>query len=430
MSTVLADAEVGSALARPLVDAAFLQNPYATYRALREAGPIHWSGEFFGGAWLVTRYADVATVLRDSRYSARRTGGWVKRGSRGQPETLLPFQRLFGRAMLFIDGPDHTRMRQVLGSYFRPPAVRRFASYIEQCVLELQSAVENVREFDFIESFAKPLPARVIARLLGIDVQERPEFITWSGHLADFIGATEPCAAITARAKDSLLAMSACFEEQLAIRRRRSVKGGDFVGDLLLAADEGKIEAGAELLAQCAMLLFAGHETTRNLLGNGLYALLRHHDQWRRLHDEPALLPSGIRELLRYDSPVQYTGRRVAETHELHGHELKRGQLVIALIGAGNRDPLRYLEPDRLDVTRCEGANLSFGQGPHVCIGAALTMLEAEIAFRAILTRWPGLALIDEPPAWNGNPVYRGLTKLLVTARPAALEQRCKSIGS
>lgn len=414
MSTVLADINaVGSALGRPIVDAAFLEDPYATYRALREAGPIHWSDEFFGGAWLVARHADVEAVLRDQRYSARRTGGWVKRASSGQRETLLPFQRLFGRAMLFLDGPDHTRVRQVLGEQFRLPALRRIASHIEQCVTELQNAVEHVREFDFIESFAKPLPARVIARLLGIDVRENPEFVAWSDDLAAFIGAPEPDAALTVRAKESLLAMSACFEEHLASRRRQRVDG-DIVGDLLLAASEGRIAPGAELLAQCAMLLFAGHETTRNLLGNGLNALLRHPVQWRRVQAEPTLLPNAIRELLRYDSPVQYTGRRVAENHAIHGCKLERGQLVIALIGAANRDSARYLEPDRLDVERREGANLSFGHGPHVCIGAALTMMEAEIAFRAILARWPRIALVDERPSWNGNPVYRGLTKLLV----------------
>ncbi len=416
MSTVLADDRlVESPLGRPLVDAAFLQDPYTTYRALQEAGPIHWSDEFFGGAWLLTRHADVEAVLRDPRYSARRTGGWVKRGSCGQRETLLPFQRLFGRAMLFLDGADHARVRQVLGAHFRLPALRQFAPYIEQCVRELQDALDHVREFDFIESFAKPLPARVIAGLLGIDVRARPEFVIWSDDLASFIGATEPTAALTTRAKDSLLAMSACFEEQLALRRRgqRSVNG-DLVDDLLLAANQGRIEARSELLAQCAMLLFAGHETTRNLLGNGLHALLRQDDQWRRLQAEPSLLPNAIRELLRYDSPVQYTGRRVAETHTLHGCKLERGDLVIALIGAANRDPDRYPEPDGLDVTRHEGANLSFGHGPHVCIGAALTMMEAEIAFRAVLTRWPRLALIDERPRWNGNPVYRGLTTLLV----------------
>ena len=403
-------------LGRPMVDAAFLQDPYPTYRALHEAGPIHWSEEFFDGAWLVTRHADVENLLRDPRYSARRTGGWVMRGSEdgaGGRASLCPFQRLFGRAMLFLDAPDHARLRQVLNLGFRPAALRSMAPHIEQFVADLMDAVADMPAFDFIESMAKPLPAQVIAKLLGMGALEQPEFITWSDDLAAFIGAPQPTHELTRRAQVSLLKMSTAFEALLT-RRRQTGPGDDLIGQLLRAEAEGTIEAGPELLAQCAMLLFAGHETTRNLLGNGLYALLRHPDQWQRLLQEPALLTNALRELLRYDSPVQYTGRRVAADHVLHGRKLRRGQLVIGLIGAANRDPARYREPDRLDITRREGAHLSFGHGPHVCIGAALTQMEGEIAFRALLGRWPRLVLAEAAPRWNGNPVYRGLATLRV----------------
>ncbi|GAC1354423.1 MAG: hypothetical protein NVSMB34_06190 [Variovorax sp.] len=178
----------------------------------------------------------------------------------------------------------------------------------------------------------------------------------------------------------------------------------------------GEIQGGAELLSQCAMLLFAGHETTRNLLGNGLQALLSHPAQWQRLQRDPALLPDAVRELLRYDSPVQYTGRRVATDLLLHGRLLRRGDLVVPLIGAANRDPTRYPEPDTLDVARDDGSSLSFGSGPHVCIGAALTRMEAEVALRQLVRRWPGLRLADSAPQWSGNPVYRGLVALPVVA--------------
>ena len=163
--------------------------------------------------------------------------------------------------------------------------------------------------------------------------------------------------------------------------------------------------------------LFAGHETTRNLLGNGLHALLRHREQWELLRQQPHLLPGAARELLRFESPVQYTGRRVAADLVLHGQTLRRGDLVVALIGAANRDPARYTDPDRLDVTRKPGSVLSFGHGPHVCIGATLTLLEAEIAFREVLRRWPRLELVDACARWGGNAVYRGLTALRLVAR-------------
>jgi cytochrome P450 len=316
--------------------------------------------------------------------------------------------------MLFLDAPDHMRLRKVLNAGFRPAGLRSMASRIEKFVADLFSDVDRVPEFDFIEKIAKPLPALVIAKILGLDAIERPEFITWSDDLAAFIGAPQPTNEMTRRAQASVLKMSACFEDLLNQRRSERIADDDLIDHLLRAEAEGKIEARAELLAQCAMLLFAGHETTRNLLGNGVYALLSHPVQWHRLEQAPELLPNALHELLRYDSPVQYTGRRVAADHALYGRKLERGQLVIALIGSANRDPARYLAPDRLDITRREGTHLSFGRGPHVCIGAALTLMEAEITFRTLLTRWPRLGLAEAVPRWNGNPVYRGLATLRV----------------
>ena len=404
---------------QPIVDAAFLRDPYPTYHKLRAAGPIHWSEEFFGGAWLLTRHEDVEAVLRDPLYSARRTGGWVMRGSENERQALCPFQRLFSRAMLFLDAPDHTRLRQVLNAGFRPAALRTFAGTIEQMASGLLDGLEGAQQFDFIERIAKPLPARVIASLLGMDAGDQPDFLTWSEDLAAFIGAPDPDHGLKRRAQASLLNMSASFEAMLARRRtqdarRPQTQNRDLIGHLLHAEAEGEIEAGAEILAQCAMLLFAGHETTRNLLGNGLHALLSHPEQWQRLRQSPELLQNALRELLRYESPVQYTGRRVTTDVVIHGRRLRRGDLVVPLIGSANRDPARYSSPDELDITRREGSHLSFGHGPHVCIGAALTLMEAEITFRAVLARCPGLELVDAEPNWNANPVYRGLSSLQV----------------
>lgn len=400
-----------SPLGRPIVDAGFLEDPYPTYRALRDAGPIHWSDEFFGGAWLLTRHADVEMVLRDERFSAQRTGGWVTRSAQARGE-FGGFQRLFARAMLFLDAPDHQRLRRVLNAGFRPAVLQQLAPHIERMVVELLDAVDAQRGFDVMQSLARPLPARVIAMLMGVDAADSAEFMPWSDDLAAFIGEPQPTHDQARRAQTSLLAMSRWFEALLS--RRRRCPSDDLVSLLLQAEAAGEIQAGPELLVQCAMLLFAGHETTRNLLGNGLLALLAHPTQWQRLQQEPALLPGAIRELLRYDSPVQYTGRRVAADMTLHGQVLRRGDLVIALIGAGNRDPARYERPDELDVARRGSSLLSFGAGPHVCIGAALTLMEADSVFRQVLQRWPKLALVDAAPQWSGNPVYRGLSVLRV----------------
>ncbi len=421
MSSLHAAAQRSPSWGRPIIDAAFLTDPYPTYAALREVGPIHWSEEFFGGAWLLTRHADVEMVLRDSaRFSARRTGGWVMQSAAARRE-LKGFQQLFARAMLFVDAPDHARIRGILNAGFRGDVLQRLVPAIERRVDALLDAViaaDARAGFDFMQALARPLPADVMAMLMDIPAADRDDFLAWSDDLAAFIGATLPSIEQACQAQTSLLAMCRYFE-RLA-RQRREAPGDDLVSRLLRAETAGDIRTGAELLAQCAMLLFAGHETTRNLLGNGLQALLAHPVQWQRLHREPGLLPGAVRELLRFDSPVQYTGRRVVTDLVLQGQQLRRGDLVVALIASANRDPARYSDADHLDILRRSGGLLSFGAGPHVCIGAALTSMEAEIVFGRLLRRFPQLHLVDARPRWNGNAVYRGLRALPVRQDVAA----------
>jgi cytochrome P450 len=399
---------------RPLADAigpGFAQHPYPTYAAWREAGPMLWSSDFFGGAWLVTRHAEVAETLRDPRLSARRTGGWVMR-SRADRRELRGFQRLFARAMLFLDEPDHERIHATLQSAFRPQALQRLAPFVERTVDELLDAAEVARDFDFMQAVARPLPARVIARILGVPGGDEPRFAAWSEALSAFIGALQPTPEQARKAQDSLLAMAGCFEALLEQRARDP--GHDLIGQLLRAESDGRLRDRVELLAQCVMLLFAGYETTRNLLGNGLHALLSHPEQWRRLQAEPRLVAPAVRELLRYESPVQYTGRRAATDLLLHGQRVRRGELVIALIGAANRDPRQHERPDELDVGRSPRPSLVFGLGPHVCIGAALTLLEGEALLRRLLQRFPRLHLQNAGPRWSGSALYRGLEGLPV----------------
>jgi cytochrome P450 len=396
-------------LERPLINEAFFVDPYPAYQALREAGPIHWSEEFFGGAWLLTRHADVEMVLRDPRFSAQRTGGWVK-DCEGDPGELKGFRRLFARSLLFLDAPDHPRIRKVLNAGFRHDVMQALTPHIEEVVTKLLDRVAHLDSFDFIEAVARPLPVSVITLLLGIERPQHADFMAWSEDLASFIGEPQPSREQARRAQASLVAMSRYFNCFLALKRQ--TPGDDFVSRLVAAEAMGEIQDGPELLAQCAMLLFAGHETTRHLLGSGLQALLKHPAQWQRLRREPDLLPSAVRELLRFDSPVQYTGRRVTTDLMLHGQQLRRGDLVLPLIGAASRDPSRYAQPDTLDITRSQGSSLAFGSGPHTCIGAALTLMEAKMVFAQLLKRWPGLSLVDAAPRWGDKPAYRGLVTL------------------
>jgi hypothetical protein len=411
-----------AAPAAPPFDAAFLHDPYPVYRQLRVAGPVLWRDDVFQGAWVLSRHEDVELALRDPRFSSQRTGGWIKRipgvdaslqGRRAQAG-LDAFQRLFGSAMVFLDGADHQRVRKAMAAGFHPTLVKTLRAEVERLTDELLDALDARAGFDFIAEVARPLPSRVIGLMLGIDRKDEARFMAWSDDLAAFIGALQPTADQLRSAQRSLLQMVRYFDALLPARRGQP--GTDLVSRLLQAEAAGEIKADGELLAQCAMLLFAGHETTRNLLGNGLYTLLTHPDAWARLRGDEEGMTLAVRELLRYDSPVQYTGRRVAADLTLHGTTLKRGDLVIALIGAANRDPDRYPDPDTFDITRRAGSHLSFGSGPHVCIGAGLSLLEADVVLRAALRRWPGLALVDAVPRWNGIAGLRGLASLRVAA--------------
>ncbi|HEY0956241.1 MAG TPA: cytochrome P450 [Roseateles sp.] len=391
--------------------------PYPRYRELRQAGPIHWAPDLFGGAWLLTTFDGVQAALKDARLSAQRTGGWVMRQAmRGSAERrrLTDMQRLFARAMLFVDKPAHPRLRAAMQLAFRPASIEALRGQVGTLVEGLLDAIEQQMPdgapFDLIERFATPLPSRVIACFLGLRQVDDARCLAWSQGLATFLGAVQPTAAETQAAHDSLIAMSDEID--------RCIRQGDLASDGLiarLAAAEarGVIEGRTELLAQCAMLLFAGHETTRHLIGSAVYWLLREPGLWLRL-DEPARLRSAVRELLRWDSPVQYTGRRANCDFRLFDADIRRGDLVLPLIGAANRDPARYDAADRLDLDRPLGLPLSFGSGPHVCIGAGLTLMEVECALGALVRRWPGLRLADADPPWISAPLYRGLRSLTV----------------
>lgn len=388
----------------------FDANPYATYALWREAAPIVWSDAFFGGAWLLTRHADVEAALRDPRLSAQRTGGWVMDVAEGDRSAFGPFQRLFARALLFLDEPDHPRLRQVLMPAFRPQRLHALQPEIAQFAADLIDALPQDAPFDFMERIARPLPVRVIARIMGVDLSLEADFMRWADDLAAFIGAVRPTAEQARIAQKSLLEMAEYFEHDL-LPRRRCEPQDDLVTELVQARDDSRIHSDTELLAQCAMLLFAGYETTRNLLGNGMLVLMEHRAQWDILCADPLLVPQAIRELLRFDSPVQWTGRRVISNMVLHGQLLQRGDLVLPLIGSANHDPRRHVGPEQLDVCRSNPGALSFGSGAHVCIGAALTQMEAQTLFAQLVQKRPDLMQAG-PVQRNGNPVYRGIFSL------------------
>jgi cytochrome P450 len=408
----------------------FFNNPYPYYAALREAGPVHRSDAYSDGAWLITRHADVDAVLRDSqRFRAQRTGSWVMQHAGLPAARLRGFQSLLARALLFVDEPDHPRLRGVMTPAFRQDTLQRAAGCISACVShyldQMHATLLNQGVVDWMQAVAKPLPLHVVAQLMGIlavpsgeiESSEAAHTLSqlgaWCDDIANFIGAVHASTEQTELAQKAVWAL-ADFLEPL-IQARRGHPQHDWISLLTQAQSDGIVHNRSELLAQCVMLLFAGHETTRNLLGNGLHAMLKNPAAWHQTRENPQNLNSSVRELLRHDSPVQYTARRVAADVTLHGHTLRRGDAVIALMASANRDPARYSKPDELDLNRQEGSSLSFGVGPHACIGAALTLMEAQAVFCQAQKRWPHLHRVpSREAAWHHNPVYRGLESLWV----------------
>jgi len=283
----------------------FITNPYKTYSYLRASAPLHWADKFRSGAWLVTRYADVLAGLHDARLSSQRSHTLTAALPREAQGEFTSFNQIFSKWMLFLDPPEHSRLRKLLNKEFTPNMIQRMRPRIQQVVDKLLDQVAGKNEMEFMTDFANPLPVRVIAEMLGIPSEDQHDFQIWSDDLADFFGNAAGTIDAARRAQNSLINLTEYFRALLPERREH--KGDDLVSLLLRVEEEGEVLTGEELLAQCTLLLVAGHETTRNLLGNGLLALLQHPDQFAKLKEHPSLMTSAVREFARYDSPVQFS---------------------------------------------------------------------------------------------------------------------------
>ena len=402
-------------LNEPIFTKRLLHDPYAYYRALQVQAPVH--RERGTGEWLVTRYRDAVTLLKDQRLSSRR----VIESAFPVPGFLTwamrPVQGLLARGMLFSDPPDHTRLRGLANRAFTPRAVRVMRPVVERIAGELLEQTRGAREIDLIREYAVSLPLLVIAELLGVPTQHRAAFKVWSDDLAHFIGgSTLPQAVVLTRAAGAGFQLRRYFY-RLLHQRRRSAPADDLLGSLIAAEEQGDTLTEAEVVANTILLLAAGHETTTNLIGNGMLTLLRHPEQLEALRADRALMGSAIDELLRYESPVQWTARVPQEPLELHGQHIAAGQVLTIGIGAANRDPAQFPEPDRFDLRRRDNSHLAFGHGIHFCLGSALARLEAELAFGALLDRYSEIQLAGEPIQWHRNFTLRGLTSLRVRVR-------------
>jgi cytochrome P450 len=385
----------------------FVADPYPTYRRLRAEDPVHQSPL---GFWVLTRYEDVVSVLRDPRLIKEPIAAFVAaRFGLAAPPTGM------GLSMLDRDPPDHTRLRGLVSKAFTPRVIERLRPHIQQIVDGLLDRVEADHGMDLIEQFAYPLPVIVICEMLGVPVADHERFKGWGLDIARGLDAImlPPDSPVAQRSVNARHALADYFRELIA--ERRADPRDDLLSGLIAAEEAGDKLNEDELLATCILLLVAGHETTVNLIGNGSLALLRHPDQRRRLQDDPGLIVTAVEELLRFDGPVQRTARIPSEDVTIGGKIIGKGEMVMPFIGAADRDPAQFPDPDRLDIGRADNRHIAFGWGVHFCIGAPLARVEGQIALNTLLRRRPKLALATDRPEYRQSLTLRGLAALPVT---------------
>lgn len=398
-------------LGNPAVNA----DPFPAFARLREEDPVHWSPAM--KAWIVTRYDDVKRVALDnSAISADRLTPFfaAQPARQGRVEHLM---RYLNHWMVFKDPPDHTRLRRLFNKVFTPSAVEALRPNVEEIVALLLDGMAaraaKGEPIDWIADFAYPLPATVIMDLLGVPRDDLRRVKVWSDDIALFIGTAQVAGDKYARAEAGARAMSDYF--RTLVDRRAAVPEEDMISRLVLARDEREALSADEVIGTCILLLFAGHETTTNLIGNGILYNLRHRDQWERLRASPSLIESAVEEWLRYDGPTGALARVVARDHELGGKRLKAGERVFAFANAANRDPAQFAGAERFDIGRSPNPHLTFGHGIHFCLGAPLARLEAQIAARQLIGRFPALRLATDRLDWHDSLILRGVRALPVT---------------
>ncbi len=390
-----------------LLNPEVLANPYPLYHRLRSEAPVHWDP--FLHAWVVTRYADVVTVFQ--HFSAKRTPTPEQLTTIGLA-SLTPLAQVMVRQMLFLDPPDHARVRSLAAKAFTPRRVEILRSHIHDITHTLLDAVQQQGHMDVIADLAYPLPAIVTAELLGVPTSDWRQLTVWSADFAQVLGNFQHNPDHAAKAIRSLEEMIVYFSAAIRENERHPREG--LINTLVTAEINGDRLTEDEVIANTIVTMVGGQETTTNLIGNGILTLLRHSDQLEKLQNDRELIPSAVEELLRYESPSQHTARLAPEDVMLEGKLIQKRQAVIAVMGAANRDPLRFPDPDRLDLSRQDNRHVAFAWGNHFCFGAPLARIEAQVAFDAVLSRMPHLRLATQTVTWRDNLGLRGLVGLPV----------------
>nr|WP_294501029.1 cytochrome P450 [uncultured Rhodopila sp.] len=393
-----------------LRDPAFLADPYPVYDRLRAMAPV-WKAPF--GRWLLTRYDDCNLLLRDRRFGKDYTDPEALKRRFGPTALEEPAVVELSYMMLMRDPPDHTRLRGLVAKAFTARRIEALRPRVRQMAERLIEAAMPAGRMDAIRDLAFPLPMMVICELMGIPDADRDRFVKGSVSGGRLLDPAPPTRADMDAANANVRVSGAYFETLFEQRRREPAD--DLISQLVQAEEAADRLTTAELRANVNLLFAAGHETTVNLIGNGLLSLLLRPDQWQILRDDPSLIPNAIEEILRFESPVQAVSRVLAEPVEIGGVAIEPGELVVAMLGAGNRDPGVFDDANRLDVTRANPNPLSFGGGIHFCLGAQLARIEAAEVFGAVLRRLPDLRLAEpDRVQWRSSFALRGVTELPV----------------
>ncbi len=414
-----------------LLSRSFLSDPYPTYRMLRERAPIRWDDPT--GHWWVTRHEDVHDVLRDPAFRAARVAGHFDGIPPREVDGLGPLVRLLEPRLLFTDGERHRRLRSLVGRAFAPRRIDALRPVIRREVEALLRPLRSRSRVEVIGEIAGPLPSRVITGLLGLPAESRETLKAWTEDIYAFIGVSgrhrlQRAVAANAAAESVTQLLDG------AIEGRRACPTEDLLGVLVGAEESGSTLSRAEIVANVVGLLNAGHETTTNLVGNGLYTLLRHPSQLRRLQDDPTLLPGAIEEMLRFESPVQIIARQSSRGATVRGVELPDSAKVLLFLGAANRDERVFEAADTFDIGRSGPRHLAFGAGPHFCVGATLARVICEELLVRLLREWRSIRLAGRI-RWRPYPIFRGLVDLDVevawsTGPPAVAAPPNRSSGS
>jgi cytochrome P450 len=387
-------------------DARHRADPFPAYRALLEQAPVWWNEKF--GEWVFSRYADCEAILRDPRWSSN-PEHLSHRIELGAMDLRSAMRDIDAGVLLFMDPPDHTRLRRLVSQAFTPRSVERLRSRIQELVDGILDEMAGQSEVELMSTLAYPLPVIVICQMLGVPAEDRALFGPWSSAASRLLDGDVDMD--TANRGVVAVMQLISYLNDLFDERRRQPRD-DLLSALLAAEEEGDKLSEAELRTVVVLLFIAGHETTMNLIGNGTLALLRHPDQLARLREDPGLDAAAVEELLRYDGPVHFTARVATEDMEVGGQHVPKGWQAVTVLAAANRDPARFDDPDRLDVGRPDNRHLTFSSGIHHCLGAALARVEGQVAIGSLVRRFPDLTLADPDPPYRDHVVLRGLQEL------------------